>query len=179
MAWHRDGARDQRISKDQIPIQQAVTRPILHIPMARTLNSSSLSCGDWSSLMAEFCSFPSLRWSVFGGIGFLAVSLTCFIQWTYLRWSWKVIWNRRLFQRFFNVISCCPKVHGDVEAVQLLLNSAADAAACDSAGEPLLCHALRNVWPGERGSSKSAVVRIHNWLEVAIIHEKFMPIGPL
>lgn len=38
-----------------------------------------------------------------------------------------------------------PMVHGDVEAVQLLLNSAADAAACDSAGEPLLCHALRNV----------------------------------
>lgn len=40
------------------------------------------------------------------------------------------------------------QVHGDVESVQLLLDSAADAAAYDSAGEPLLCHALRNVLLG-------------------------------
>lgn len=38
-----------------------------------------------------------------------------------------------------------PASHGDIAAVELLLCARADAAACDSQGEPALCHTLRNV----------------------------------
>lgn len=38
-----------------------------------------------------------------------------------------------------------PVSHGDTPVVEMLLHARADAAACDSQGEPALCHALRNV----------------------------------
>lgn len=57
------------------------------------------------------------------------------------------------------------QVHGDVESVQLLLNSSADAVASDSAGEPLLCHALRNVLLGFQLRSKLKTQKVRRTKE--------------
>ena len=67
---------------------------------------------------------------------------------------------------FASFIVWSSQVHGDVESVQLLLDSAADAAASDSAGEPLLCHALRNVLLGfqlGRCKLKTQNLRAKEW----------------
>lgn len=66
--------------------------------------------------------------------------------------AWQVRLGLPMAETMTRPVLHIPMVHGDVEAVHLLLAWRADAAACDSKGEPLLCQALRNVRPGRQGA---------------------------